>query len=69
MLHKENGTIMGFIKHAILGIAIYEGVKYLTKKDALGNSKLDQIKEQAPEWVEKAKAVTSDIKAGHLPQV
>ncbi|TDQ11220.1 YtxH domain-containing protein [Pedobacter metabolipauper] len=60
---------MGFIKNAIVGIAIYEAIKYLTKKDALGNSKFDEIKEQAPQWLEKAKAATADIKAGHLPQV
>jgi hypothetical protein len=60
---------MGFIKNAIVGIAIYEAIKYLTKKDALGNTKLDQIKEKAPEWMEKAKAVTSDLKAGNLPQL
>ncbi len=60
---------MGFIKHAIVGIAIYEAIKYLTKKDAFGISKFDKIKEQAPEWLEKAKAVTSDLKAGELPNV
>ena len=60
---------MGFIKNAIVGIAIYEAIKYLTKKDALGFSKLDEIKEQAPEWLEKAKAVTSELKEGNLPNV
>ncbi|MES2456300.1 MAG: YtxH domain-containing protein [Bacteroidota bacterium] len=60
---------MGFIKNAIVGIAIYEAIKYLTKKDALGVSKFDEIKAQAPEWLEKAKDVTSDLKAGKLPQV
>mgnify|MGYP003576948143 CR=1 FL=1 len=60
---------MGFIKNAIVGIAIFEAIKFLTKKDALGNSKLDEIKEKAPEWVEKAKAAATDISAGHLPQV
>ncbi|MGA9650937.1 hypothetical protein, partial [Pedobacter sp.] len=55
---------MGFIKNAIVGIALYEGINYLTKKNALGISKLDQIKEQAPEWLDKAKEVTADIKDG-----
>lgn len=60
---------MGFIKNAIVGIAIYEAIKYLTKKDALGISKLDEIRANAPEWVEKAKTVSSDIAAGRIPQV
>lgn len=57
---------MWFIKNAIVGIAIYEAVKYLTKKDALGQSEFDEIREQAPEWLEKAKAVGSDLKAEQL---
>jgi len=60
---------MGFIKNAIVGIAIYEAIKYLTKKDALGRSKLDDIREKAPEWLEKAKEASADIKSGRLPDV
>lgn len=60
---------MGFIKNAILGIALYEGIKYLTKKDALGISKFDKIKEQAPEWLEKANNLTTDLQEGKIPQV
>ena len=59
---------MGFIKNAIVGIAIFEAVKYLTKKDAFGNSKLDEIKEQAPEWLEKAKTAAADIQDGQFLQ-
>ena len=60
---------MGFIKNAIVGIAIYEAIKYLTKKDALGVSRFDELRERAPEWVEKAKEVTSDIKARKIPEI
>jgi len=60
---------MGFIKNAIVGIAVYEAIKYLTKKDALGYSKFDELKEQAPEWLEKAKDAVSEVKQGKLPQV
>lgn len=60
---------MGLFKTALIGAAVYGAVKYLTKKDALGHSKMDEIKEKAPEWLEKAKAVTSDLKAGTMPQV
>ena len=59
---------MGFIKHAIIGIAIYEGLKYLVKQDEFGRSKLDDIKEQAPEWLEKAKGIKEDIQEGRMPQ-
>ncbi|KLT64306.1 hypothetical protein [Pedobacter sp. BMA] len=60
---------MGFIRNAIIGIAIFEGIKYLTKKDVLGTSNFEKIKEQVPEYIEKAKAVTEDLRAGKLPQV
>jgi hypothetical protein len=60
---------MGFIKNAIVGIAIYQTIKYLTKKDELGHSKFDEIKEKAPQWLEKAKTVRSDLQAGKLPTV
>ena len=60
---------MGLLKTALIGAAVYGAVKYLTKKDALGVSKLDEIKEQAPEWLEKAKATVSDLKTGTIPHV
>ncbi|WP_316800466.1 YtxH domain-containing protein [Pedobacter frigidisoli] len=60
---------MGFIRNAIIGIAIFEGIKYLTKKDVLGTSNFEKIKEQVPEYIEKAKVATEDIRAGRLPQV
>ena len=52
---------MGFIKNAILGIALFEGIKYLTKKDEFGNSKFSELKEKAPKLVEKAKALKEDL--------
>jgi hypothetical protein len=60
---------MGLFKTALIGASVYGAVKYLTKKDALGNTKLDEIKEKAPEWLEKAKAATTDLKSGTMPQV
>lgn len=59
---------MGFIKHAIIGIAIYEGIKYLVKPDEFGRTKLDDIREQAPEWLEKAKNIKEDIREGRMPE-
>ncbi|SMC87657.1 hypothetical protein [Pedobacter africanus] len=37
---------MGLLKTALIGAAVYGAVKYLTKKDALGVSKFDEIKDQ-----------------------
>jgi hypothetical protein len=59
---------MGFIKHAIIGIAIYEGIKYLTRQDEFGRTKLDEFRERAPEWLEKAKEIKEDIQQGKMPQ-
>ncbi|MBB5441211.1 hypothetical protein HDC92_004918 [Pedobacter sp. AK017] len=59
---------MGFIKHAIIGIAIYEGLKYLTRQDEFGRTKLDELKERAPEWLDKAKEIKEDIQEGRMPQ-
>lgn len=59
---------MGFIKHALIGIAIYEAAKYLTRQDEFGRTKIDQIKEQAPEWLDKAKAIKEDIQQGKMPE-
>ncbi len=42
---------MGLFKTALIGAAVYGAVKYLTKKDAFGRTKMDDIKEQAPEWI------------------
>lgn len=58
---------MGLFKTALIGAAIYGAVKYLTKKDAAGRSKFDDIKEQAPEWIEKAKTAAADLRT-KLPE-
>ncbi|MGF1924633.1 MAG: YtxH domain-containing protein [Bacteroidia bacterium] len=59
---------MGLFKTALIGAAVYGAVKYLTKKDALGRTKMDDIKEQAPEWIEKAKATVNDFKGETFPR-
>ncbi|MBC7653332.1 MAG: YtxH domain-containing protein [Oligoflexus sp.] len=43
-----------------LGAAAAYGYNYITKKDALGKSKLDNIKENAPDWIDKAKKMGKD---------
>lgn len=60
---------MGFIKNAIIGIAIFEGIKYLTKKDLLGTSNFEKLEDQVPGYIDKAKAATEDLSAGKLPQI
>lgn len=59
---------MGFIKNAIVGVAIYEAIKYLTKKDEFGRTKIDELKEKAPEWVDKAKAMRDDLIDNPAPE-
>lgn len=59
---------MGLLKTALISAAIYGAVKYLTKKDALGRSKFDDIKEQAPEWLERARVAVDGLKPGKFPQ-
>lgn len=54
---------MGLFKTALIGAAVYCAVKYITKKDEEGRSIVDDIKEKAPEWMEKAKDLKNDIKA------
>ncbi|MFC3559223.1 YtxH domain-containing protein [Pedobacter jamesrossensis] len=54
---------MGLLKTAILGAAVYAAVKYITKKDVItGKSIVDDLSDQAPEWIDKAKAFGQDIK-------
>ena len=59
---------MGLLKTALIGAAVYGAVKYLTKKDATGQSKMDGIKEQLPEWIEKAKAATTQFSNENFPR-
>nr|WP_199156769.1 YtxH domain-containing protein [Pedobacter sp. ASV2] len=53
---------MGFLKTALIGAAIYAGVKYITKKDVVtGKSIMDDLMEKAPEWMENAKGYKDEI--------
>lgn len=59
---------MGILKTIVISAAIYGAYKFLTEKDNLGRTRLDEIKEQTPEWLEKAKTVKQDLAAVHLPE-
>ena len=46
---------MGFIKNLVIGAAVVAGINYITKKRPDGTSLVDDIKEKAPDWINKAK--------------
>lgn len=52
---------MGLLKTALIGAAVYGAIKYITKKDETGRSIVDDLKEKAPEWMDKAKGFKSDM--------
>lgn len=52
---------MGLIKTALIGAAVYGAIKYMTKKDVNGHSMVDNIKEKAPEWMDKVKNMKRDF--------
>lgn len=55
---------MGLLKTALIGAAIYGAYRYLTDKDELtGRSTLDNLKDQAPEWMDKIKGYQEDLTA------
>jgi hypothetical protein len=54
---------MGLLKTALIGAAVYGAIKYITKKDIDGRSIADDIKDKAPEWIDKAKKFKDDFVA------
>ena len=58
---------MGLLRTAIIGAAIYGAYKYVTKPDKVtGRTIVDDLKEKAPEWVDKAKAYKEDLQAKYM---
>jgi hypothetical protein len=53
---------MGLLKTALIGAAVYGAIKYMTKKDENGRSIVDNIKDKAPEWMEKAKDIKEEFR-------
>lgn len=53
---------MGLLKTALIGAAVYGAIKYITKKDENGRSVMDNIKDKAPEWMEKAKNIKDEFR-------
>jgi hypothetical protein len=46
---------MGFFKNLLVGAAVFAGINYITKKRPDGKSLVDDFKEKAPDWMDKAK--------------
>ncbi len=58
---------MGLFRTAVIGAAIYGAYKYLTKPDELtGKTIVDDIKEKAPEWIDKAKSFKDDLENKYI---
>ncbi|RZL46597.1 MAG: YtxH domain-containing protein [Pedobacter sp.] len=58
---------MGLFRTALIGAGIYAAYKYLTKPDELtGKTIVDDLKEKAPEWIDKAKAYKDDLQAKYM---
>ncbi|WP_295712247.1 YtxH domain-containing protein [Mucilaginibacter sp.] len=46
---------MGFIKTLAIGAAVAYGINYVTKKGPDGKSIIDNLVDEAPEWLDRAK--------------
>jgi hypothetical protein len=46
---------MGFIKTLAIGAAVAYGINYVTKKRPDGKSIIDNLVDEAPEWLDRAK--------------
>jgi uncharacterized protein YoxC len=57
---------MGLFKTALIGAAVYGAIKYVTKKDANGRSMVDDLKEKAPEYLDKAKKIKHDLESKYV---
>lgn len=59
---------MGLFKTIVVGAAIYGVYKFLTEQDDFGRTRLDALKEDVPDFLDKAKVVKNDIVAGGMPE-
>jgi hypothetical protein len=60
---------MGLFKTLLYSAAIYGAYKFLTEQDAIGRTRLDEIKEQVPQLVDEAKNIKESLQGGHIPEV
>ena len=53
---------MSLLKYLVFGAAVAAGVNYATKKREDGRSLVDDLTDKAPEWMDKAKQYTDQLK-------
>ncbi|MDF3078716.1 MAG: hypothetical protein K0S09_2605 [Sphingobacteriaceae bacterium] len=53
---------MGMLKLMVVGAAVAAGIHHITKKREDGTSIMDDIKEKAPQWMDKAKPLMDEVK-------
>jgi len=46
---------MGLLKFLVVGAAVAYGINYVTKKGPNGKSIIDDLTENGPEWMDRAK--------------
>jgi predicted oxidoreductase len=46
---------MGLLKFLVVGAAVAYGINYVTKKGPNGKSIIDDLAENGPEWMDRAK--------------
>jgi hypothetical protein len=51
---------MGILRFALIGAAVAYGITLLTKKREDGTSLLDDLTDNAPDWMEKAKTYAAE---------
>lgn len=58
---------MGLFRTALIGAALYGAYKYITKPNEItGRTIVDDLKDKAPEWINKAKAYKEDLEAKYV---
>jgi hypothetical protein len=53
---------MSLLKYLVFGAAVAAGVNYATKKREDGRSLIDDLTDRAPEWMDKARQYTDQLK-------
>lgn len=61
LCNQLNYHNMGLLKKLLFGAAVYGVIQYVTRKDENGKSIMDDLKEKAPEWKDKAKRFKEDL--------
>jgi hypothetical protein len=60
MSFYRKDKIMHLLKFIIVGAAVGLGINYITKKQANGRSIIEDLADQAPDWLDQAKKFAED---------